>query len=173
MGQEQYDAREEQLARQQAPASVHDEDPREGTVPARSMKREKTMRYFADHAIQSTQGDRGTTTRRKSTITVRGPEGAYCAQMREVFAKSRPAKPKAQPLPLGLIHSLFLVTCRHPSGESIREEGVNLFWETRESDARARAFALNGRIKRKDTIREIPPGKRKPVERTRWTEVAI
>ncbi len=46
--------------------------------------------YFADLAVQPTPGDRGTTTRRRSTKTVRGCDGAYCAMVKEEIA-SRPA----------------------------------------------------------------------------------
>jgi hypothetical protein len=46
--------------------------------------------YFADKAVQPTPGDRGKTTRRKSTRTVRGPEGAYIAQVKEELT-ARPA----------------------------------------------------------------------------------
>lgn len=51
---------------------------------------ERTMYSFADAAVQGTRGDRGKTTRRKSTRTVRGSEGAWIAQCKEELA-SRPA----------------------------------------------------------------------------------
>lgn len=41
------------------------------------------MAFHADHAVRSTLGSRGKTTRRKATHTVRGAEGAYCAQVKE------------------------------------------------------------------------------------------
>jgi hypothetical protein len=47
------------------------------------------MPYFADEAVQSTTGSRGKTTRRKSTRTVRGCEGAWIAAVKEEL-KSRP-----------------------------------------------------------------------------------
>jgi hypothetical protein len=46
--------------------------------------------YFADAAVQQTTGGRGKTTRRKSTKTVRGCDGAYCAMVKEEMAV-RPA----------------------------------------------------------------------------------
>lgn len=48
------------------------------------------MPHFADAAVQKTQGVRGKTTRRRSTKTVRGSEGAWIAMMKEELA-SRPA----------------------------------------------------------------------------------
>ncbi len=46
--------------------------------------------YFASPSVQGTTGDRGKTTRRKSTKTVRGDEGRWIADMKEELA-SRPA----------------------------------------------------------------------------------
>ena len=43
--------------------------------------------YFADAAVQQTTGGRGKTTRRKSTRTVRGCDGAYCAMVKEEMAR--------------------------------------------------------------------------------------
>jgi hypothetical protein len=44
------------------------------------------MPFFADEQVQPTPGDRGTTTRRRSTRTVRGCEGAWIAQVKEEIA---------------------------------------------------------------------------------------
>ena len=46
--------------------------------------------YFADPTVIPTPGDRGKTTRRRSTRTVRGAEGQWIAQTKEDM-KSRPA----------------------------------------------------------------------------------
>jgi hypothetical protein len=55
------------------------------------LERETEMAtFFADGAVQDTRGGRGKTTRRKGTRTVRGPEGAAIAQMKEELA-ARPA----------------------------------------------------------------------------------
>lgn len=44
--------------------------------------------FFASPAVQVTTGSRGKTTRRRSTRTVRGNDGAYCAMMKqELLAK--------------------------------------------------------------------------------------
>lgn len=48
------------------------------------------MQHFAEPSVQSTLGSRGKTTRRRSTKTVRGPEGSYCAQIADHIAE-RPA----------------------------------------------------------------------------------
>lgn len=47
-------------------------------------------RYFADPAVQPTPGDRGKTTRRRSTKTVRGCEGAYIAMIKEELGPKVP-----------------------------------------------------------------------------------
>lgn len=41
------------------------------------------MSFFAEPSHQKTTGARGKTTRRKSTKTVRGNDGAYCAMIKE------------------------------------------------------------------------------------------
>jgi hypothetical protein len=46
-------------------------------------------KFFADAATQDTRGDRGTTTRRKGTRTVRGCEGAWIAQMKEEMGQPK------------------------------------------------------------------------------------
>jgi|AGTN01.1.fsa_nt_gi hypothetical protein len=46
--------------------------------------------HFADPSHQKTTGNRGKTTRRKSTKTVRGPEGAYIAMMKEELLAMEP-----------------------------------------------------------------------------------
>lgn len=51
--------------------------------------------HFADHAHIPTPGDRGKTTRRRSTKTVRGPEGQWIASVKEELA----AQPKPPPAP--------------------------------------------------------------------------
>lgn len=48
------------------------------------------MPFFADAAVQSTKGTRGRTTRRRSTKTVCGPDGAYAAMVKEEL-RTRPA----------------------------------------------------------------------------------
>lgn len=48
------------------------------------------MPYFASPSVQPTLGDRGKTTRRNATKTVRGDEGQYIAMVKEELA-SRPA----------------------------------------------------------------------------------
>jgi len=45
--------------------------------------------FFIDPAKQSTVGGRGKTTRRKSTRTVRGSEGAWVALMKEQLSRPR------------------------------------------------------------------------------------
>lgn len=44
------------------------------------------MPFFADYSEQSTLGTRGKTTKSRRTKTVRGPEGAWIAQMKEELA---------------------------------------------------------------------------------------
>jgi len=46
--------------------------------------------FFASPAVQTTAGSRGKSTGRKTTKTVRGNDGAYCAQVKQELL-SRPA----------------------------------------------------------------------------------
>ncbi len=48
------------------------------------------MTFFASPATQPTPGSRGKSTRRKSTRTVRGNDGAYCAMVKQELL-ARPA----------------------------------------------------------------------------------
>lgn len=48
------------------------------------------MPFFAEPSEQNTTGPRGKTTRRKGTKTVRGPEGAYCAEVKEELLAREP-----------------------------------------------------------------------------------
>lgn len=130
--------------------------------------------HFADASNQPTPGNRGKTTRRKSTRTVRGPEGAWIAEMKEEQAAASGPKPVKAPPTLGMIATLFVVECPHPSGQRLTEYGVNMFEFSGEAEARAKAVGLPGAVlRRKDTIRYIPPGKRKPRERTEWVDVQL
>jgi hypothetical protein len=96
--------------------------------------------HFADAAIQPTPGDRGTTTRRKSTRTVCGAEGRWIASVKEELAK-RPKTPAPAPR-LGVIDTRYSVTCPHPLGQNVGESGVNNFWFADEAEARAKAASL-------------------------------
>jgi hypothetical protein len=48
------------------------------------------MTFFASPAVQPTPGSRGKSTRRRSTKTVRGNDGAYCAMVKQELL-ARPA----------------------------------------------------------------------------------
>jgi len=129
------------------------------------------MENFADALILPTPGDRGKTTRRKSTRTVRGPEGRWIAAMKEQLLTDQPPEPAPV---LGIVATAYLVTCDHPEGLCAHEYDVNAWWF--EADqleaARRRALALpGGRLQRKHTLRYLPAGKRKPRERVEWTEL--
>lgn len=128
--------------------------------------------FHADPSVQSTRGKRGKTTHRPSTQTVRGPEGRYIADMKEALAKDHSFEVSTK---LGIVATVYLLTCDHPSGRLVTEYDVNAWWFTADEleVAKARALSLpGGRLQRKDTIRYIPAGKRKPRERCAWTEVA-
>lgn len=131
----------------------------------------EAMGLHADSQCIPSLGDRGKTTRRKSTCTVRGPEGAWIAEQKEQAAKDRTPEP---PLPLGIVATAYLVTCEHPEGLYVTEYYVNAWWFAADQLDAARRLALSlprGRLQRRDTIRYVPPGKRKPRERTVWMEV--
>jgi hypothetical protein len=130
------------------------------------------MMFHGDSFEIPTPGDRGKTTRRKSTRTVRGPEGRWIAEVKERLAKDRPPEP---PPVLGIVSTAYLVTCDHPAGLHVTEYDVNAWWfEADQLTAALRMAASHpcGRLQRKDTIRYIPAGKRKPRERVEWTEVS-
>ena len=132
------------------------------------------MAFHADPSVRDTRGDRGSTTRRRSTRTVRGPEGVYIAQIKEDLAARRGPKSKPPAPALGIVRTRFHVECPHPSGERVSEDGVNSFWFETEAEARARALSLPGAIlRRQDQVRHVPDGKRKPRERFVWTDLPL
>src|ERR1043166_5528563 len=99
-------------------------------------------------------------------------EGRWIAEVKERLAKDRPPEP---PPVLGIVSTASLVTCDHPAGLHVTEYDVNAWWfEADQLTAALRMAASHpcGRLQRKDTIRYIPAGKRKPRERVEWTEVS-
>lgn len=128
-------------------------------------------KHFADASTQQTKGNRGTSTGCNSTITVRGPEGAWIAEMKEELAKTK--QPEAAPV-LGVIAVDYRVDGPHPSGQRCCEYGVNAFWFAADQldAAKAKATEIGGTVAMKTTTRFIPAGKRKPRERTEWTRIS-
>lgn len=128
--------------------------------------------YHADPAIVPTPGARGKTTRRKSTRTVRGPEGRWIAQMKEALACDRPPGP----LPvLGVLSTIYLVTCPHPSGRHVHEYEANAFWRETEDEALRLAYQFGpaARVQRKQTVSYLPPRCRKPRLRHEWSDIPV
>jgi hypothetical protein len=94
--------------------------------------------FFADEQVQPTPGDRGKTTRRRSTRTVRGSEGAWIAQVKEEVA--------ARTEVVTVTYYKVWSEAYHPQYPGERSASYSRLLRTRqEADAEAaRIMAVNG-----------------------------
>jgi hypothetical protein len=114
--------------------------------------------YFASPSIQGTTGDRGKTTRRKSTKTVRGDEGRWIADMKEELA-SRPAGWLVK-------YELTWEPRRWESGPRVQESTYGRF------DTEAEAIAAAAKLPTGPETRTPAPALQSASTRTRvWVEM--